>query len=262
MPRYAIGVEYDGAGFSGWQRLTKAGAHDGATVQGVLEAALSAVADANVVTVCAGRTDAGVHAQCQVAHFDSEAARDLRAWTLGATTRLPPSVSVTWCRPVADDFNARFSAVARRYRYRILNRRVRPALARQWLSWHWRPLDAATMHRAAQALLGEHDFGAFRSSECEANHGRRELQHIEVRREGDLVVVDVQANAFLHHMVRNIVGSLLEVGAGAQDEAWIGGLLAGRDRRLAGPTAPADGLVFVGPLYPAAHGLPNEVTLA
>src|SRR5690606_27376783 len=118
------------------------------------------------------------------------------------------------------------------------------------------------MHRAAQALLGEHDFGAFRSSECEATHGRRELQHIEVRREGDLVVVDVQANAFLHHMVRNIVGSLLEVGAGAQDEAWIGGLLAGRDRRLAGPTAPAGGLVFLGPLYPAMHGLPDEVTLA
>ena len=262
MPRYAIGVEYDGAGFSGWQRLTKPGAPDPATVQGVLEAALSSVADAHVVTVCAGRTDAGVHAQCQVAHFDSQAVRDLRAWTLGATTRLPPSVSVTWCRPVADDFSARFSAVARRYRYRILNRRVRPALARQWLSWHWRPLDAAAMHRAAQALLGEHDFGAFRSAECEAHHGRRELQHIEVRREGDLVVVDVQANAFLHHMVRNIVGSLLEVGAGAQDEAWIAGLLAGRDRRLAGPTAPADGLVFVGPLYPAAHGLPDEVTLA
>jgi len=262
VPRYAIGVEYDGAGFSGWQRLTRPGAHDDATVQGVLETALSSVADADVATVCAGRTDAGVHAQCQVAHFDSGAVRDPRAWTLGATTRLPPSVSVTWCRPVADDFSARFSAVARRYRYRILNRRVRPALARQWLSWHWRPLDAAAMHRAAQALLGEHDFGAFRSSECEATHGRRELQHIEVRREGDLVVVDVQANAFLHHMVRNIVGSLLEVGAGAQDEAWIGGLLAGRDRRLAGPTAPAGGLVFLGPLYPAMHGLPDEVTLA
>jgi len=262
VPRYAIGVEYDGTGFSGWQRLTRAGARDEATVQGVLEAALGSVADAVVATVCAGRTDAGVHAQCQVAHFDSGATRDLRAWTLGATTRLPPSVSVTWCQTVADDFSARFSAVARRYRYRILNRRVRPALARQWLSWHWRPLDAAAMHRAAQALLGEHDFGAFRSSECEASHGRREMQHIAVRREGDLVVIDVQANAFLHHMVRNIVGSLLEVGAGAQGEDWMGELLAGCDRRRAGPTAPAGGLVFVGPLYPAVHGLPGEVTLA
>lgn len=259
MPRYAIGVEYDGGGFRGWQRLTPPGVADEATVQGVLEAALSSVADAPVATVCAGRTDAGVHAQCQVAHFDSEARRDPRAWTLGTSTRLPPAVSAVWCRPVADDFNARFSAVARRYRYRILNRQVRPALARQWLSWHWRPLDADAMHRAAQALVGEHDFGAFRSAECEATHGRRDLQRIAVSREGDVVTIDVQANAFLHHMVRNITGSLLEVGAGARDEAWIAGLLAGRDRRLAGPTAPPTGLVFVGPLYPRACGLPGEV---
>ena len=260
--RYAIGVEYDGGGFRGWQRLTQPGVEDESTVQGVLEKALSSVADTPIDTVCAGRTDAGVHAQCQVVHFDSAVARDLRAWTLGATTRLPPSVSVTWCRPVAADFNARFSARARRYRYRILNRQVRPALGRQWLSWHWRPLDAAAMHRAAQALLGEHDFGAFRSSECEAAHGRRELQRVAVSREGDVVTIDVQANAFLHHMVRNIVGSLLEVGAGARGEAWMGELLAGRDRRLAGPTAPAAGLVFLGPLYPPDAGLPAEVTLA
>ncbi len=262
MQRYAIGVEYDGSGFRGWQRLSKPGQPDPETVQGVLETALSSVADAQVSTVCAGRTDAGVHAQCQVAHFDSEAVRDPRAWTLGTTTRLPPSVSVVWCRPVADDFSARFSAVARRYRYRILNRQVRPALGRQWLSWHWRPLDAQAMHRAAQALLGEHDFGAFRSAECEASHGRRELQRIAVERDGDMVVVEVQANAFLHHMVRNIVGSLLEVGARARDEDWIGELLAARDRTLAGPTAPAAGLVFTGPLYPASRGLPREVTLA
>jgi len=260
VPRYAIGVEYDGGGFRGWQRLTQPGMPDENTIQGALETALSSVADAPVATVCAGRTDAGVHAQCQVVHFDSDAVRDPRAWTLGATTRLPPAVSVVWCRPVADDFNARFSAVARRYRYRILNRQVRPALGRQWLSWHWRPLDAGAMHRAAQALVGEHDFGAFRSSECEATHGRRELQRIAVTREGELVTIDVQANAFLHHMVRNIVGSLLEVGAGAQAEAWIAELLEGRDRRLAGPTAPAEGLVFVGPLYAAVHGLPPEVT--
>ena len=261
MPRYAIGVEYDGAGFSGWQRLTRPGAHDDATVQGVLETALSSVADANVVTVCAGRTDAGVHAQCQVAHFDSGAVRDPRAWTLGATTRLPSSVSVTWCRPVADDFSARFSAVARRYRYRILNRRVRPALARQWLSWHWRPLDAAAMHRAAQALLGEKDFNAFRTVHCQAPHAVRDLQELSIVREGEQVTVEIQANAFLHHMVRNIVGSLLMVGRGEKPEGWIAELLAGRDRTVAGPTAPADGLVFLGPLYPADWGLPGEVTL-
>ncbi|WP_202844620.1 tRNA pseudouridine(38-40) synthase TruA [Luteimonas saliphila] len=259
MPRYAIGVEYDGSEFRGWQRLTQADAVDDRTVQGVLEAALSSVADAPVKTVCAGRTDAGVHAQCQVAHFDSGAMRDPRAWTLGTTTRLPPSVSLVWCRPVADGFNARFSAVARRYRYRVLNRPVRPALARQWLSWHWRPLDADAMHRAAQALLGEHDFGAFRSAECEATHARRDLQRITVAREGEVVVIDVQANAFLHHMVRNIVGSLLEVGAGARPEAWIADLLATRDRTRAGPTAPAAGLVFVGPLYPPIWSLPANV---
>ena len=259
MQRYAIGVEYDGSGFRGWQRLSKAGQPDPDTVQGVLEAALSSVADAPVATVCAGRTDAGVHAHCQVVHFDSDAARDPRAWTLGATTHLPPSVAVVWCRPVDDAFSARFSAVARRYRYRILNRQVRPALGRQWLSWVWSPLDAAAMHRAAQALLGEHDFDAFRSAECEASHARRELQHVSVSREGDMVTVEVQANAFLHHMVRNIVGSLREVGRGARPEAWMAELLAGRDRTRAGPTAPAAGLVFVGPRYPRRWPLPEQV---
>jgi tRNA pseudouridine38-40 synthase len=259
VQRYALGVEYDGSGFRGWQRLSKPGQPDPDTVQGVLEEALSSVAAAPVSTVCAGRTDAGVHAQCQVVHFDSEAARDPRAWTLGATTRLPPSVSVVWCRPVDAAFNARFSAVARRYRYRILNRQVRPALGRQWLAWVWSPLDADAMHRAAQALVGEHDFEAFRSAECEAAHARRELQHIAVARDGDIVTVDVQANAFLHHMVRNIVGSLLEVGRGARPEDWIAELLAGRDRTRAGPTASPGGLVFLGPRYPRTWPLPEEV---
>jgi tRNA pseudouridine38-40 synthase len=257
--RYAIGVEYDGGAFRGWQRLSRPGVPEEETVQGVLETALSRVADAPVSTVCAGRTDAGVHGQCQVVHFDSDAPRATRAWVLGTTTQLPPSVSVRWCVPVDGDFSARFSAVARRYRYRLLNRQVRPALGRQYLSWDWRPLDAGVMHRAAQALVGEHDFEAFRSVQCQAAHARRELQHIAVTREGDIVTVDVQANAFLHHMVRNIVGSLLEVGCGAQPEGWIAGLLAGRDRTRAGATAPADGLTFIGPLYPRQWGLPDEV---
>lgn len=260
--RLALGVEYDGTAFSGWQRLDRPGAPGGEpTVQAALEEALASVADAPVSTVCSGRTDAGVHARCNVVHFDAPVAREPRAWVLGTTSRLPPAVSVRWCVPVADGFNARFGAVARRYRYRILNRSVRPALHRQYLSWVRRPLDAAAMHQAAQALVGEHDFSAFRTVHCQAPHARRALHAIAVARDGDEVRVDVQANAFLHHMVRNIVGSLLEVGTGSRDAAWIGELLAARDRTLAGPTAPAAGLCFLGPLYPPQWGLPPEVTL-
>ncbi len=256
--RYALGVEYDGSEFQGWQQL---GEHGGASVQATLQDALSSVADAPIQVVCAGRTDAGVHGECQVVHFDSDARREPRGWMLGTTTRLPPSVAVRWCLPVAQDFHARFSARARRYRYRLVNRQVRPALHRQSLSWERRPLDAAAMDQAAQALLGENDFGAFRSAQCQALHARRELQSIHVRRDGEVVEVNVQANAFLHHMVRNIVGSLILVGTGEKPVTWIRELLAGRDRTVAGPTAPPQGLVFIGPLYPAEWLLPAEVTL-
>ncbi|WP_203321682.1 tRNA pseudouridine(38-40) synthase TruA [Pseudoxanthomonas beigongshangi] len=259
--RYALGVEYDGSGFQGWQRLSKSGTPDETSVQSVLENALSRVANAQVDTICAGRTDAGVHAQCQVVHFDSDAPRDPRSWVLGATANLPPAVCVRWCQPMPDDFNARFSARARRYRYRLVNRMVRPALERHMLSWERMPLDADAMHRAAQALLGENDFNAFRTVHCQSPHAFRDLQAISVRREGEQVRVDVQANAFLHHMVRNIVGSLLVVGRGEKPESWIAELLAGRDRTVAGPTAPPDGLVFVSPLYPSHWRLPPEVTL-
>lgn len=267
--RYALGVEYDGSGFSGWQRLNKPGdtpagarpPRSEPTVQAALEDALSFVAGRPIEVVCAGRTDAGVHAAAQVVHFDGPPGRELRGWVLGTTSRLPPAVCVRWCVPVADDFHARFSARARRYRYRILNRAVRPALERQYLSWERRPLDADAMHRAAQALLGENDFSAFRTVQCQAPHPRRDLQEISVRREGDVVAIEVQANAFLHHMVRNIVGSLLPVGRGEQDEGWLGELLAGRDRTVAGPTAPSAGLVFLGPRYPAQWQLPAEVTV-
>lgn len=260
--RLALGVEYDGTAFSGWQRLTKPGEQGGLpTLQGALETALGSVANAPVATVCSGRTDAGVHARCNVVHFDSDAHRDMRGWVLGTTSRLPHDMSVLWCVPAADDFNARFSAVARRYRYRILNRSVRPALHRQFQSWVRTPLDAAAMHDAAQQLVGEHDFSSFRTVHCQAPHARRDLQSISVHREGDEVWVDVQANAFLHHMVRNIVGSLLEVGGGSRKAAWIGEVLAARDRTVAGPTAPAAGLCFLGPLYPPQWGLPAGVTL-
>lgn len=259
--RYALGVEYDGGDFSGWQRLSQPGTAGPPTVQAALERALSEVADAPVATVCAGRTDAGVHARCQVVHFDSQARREPRGWMLGATSRLPPAVAVRWCVPVGDDFHARFSARARRYRYRIVNRPVRAALERQYLAWCRQPLDAQAMHRAAQALVGEHDFSSFRTVHCQAPHARRELQRIAVERVGEELAVELQANAFLHHMVRNIVGSLLEVGAGERPGAWIAELLAARDRALAGTTAPAAGLLFLGPLYPPECGLPEEVTL-
>ncbi|MGY1457821.1 tRNA pseudouridine(38-40) synthase TruA [Luteimonas sp. A534] len=260
--RYALGIEYDGSAFLGWQRLARAGVESLETLQGTLEAALSKVANTPVATICAGRTDSGVHARCNVVHFDSEAGRVPRNWMLGTTSLLPPSMAVRWCSEVGDDFNARFSARARRYRYSILNRPVRPALGHQYLSWSRRSLDAEAMHRAAQALVGEFDFTSFRTVHCQAPHARRDLQQISVVREGDVIIVEIQANAFLHHMVRNIVGSLLAVGEGSRPVHWIAEVLAARDRTIAGPTAPAGGLVFLGPLYPADCGLPDEVTLA
>ncbi|BBD79649.1 tRNA pseudouridine(38-40) synthase TruA [Aerosticca soli] len=253
--RIALGIEYEGTDFLGWQRL----AH-GATVQAAIEAALSKVAAHPVTVTCAGRTDAGVHARCQVVHFDTEAQRPMRGWTLGACALLPTAVAVLWAHEVDPAFHARFSARSRRYRYRILNRPVRPALDARQLAWEPRPLDAARMHEAAQALLGEHDFGAFRAASCQAAHARRAVFGLEVRRQGEKVIVDIEANAFLHHMVRNIVGSLLPVGRGERPVTWLAELLAGRDREAAGPTAPAAGLTFLGPRYEAHWGLPAEVS--
>jgi tRNA pseudouridine38-40 synthase len=254
--RYALGIEYDGSGFLGWQRHT-----GGPTVQAAVEAALSYVADAAIEVVCAGRTDAGVHAACQVVHYDSDAPRLPRARLMGGNTRLPTAVRIHWCRPVAADFHARYGARARRYRYTLLNRAVAPAMQRQFVSWERLPLDADRMHFAAQALIGEHDFSAFRTAACQARHPRRDMHSISVRRTGDAIAFELQANAFLHHMVRNIVGTLLLVGRGDQPEEWPAELLAGRDRTVAGPTAPAEGLVFLGPRYPAEAGLPAESTL-
>jgi len=260
--RFALGIEYDGSGFSGWQRLSQPGTSDpDASLQAALETALSRVADAPVATVCAGRTDAGVHARCQVVHLDTDSVRDIRGWILGTTANLPSALAVRWCVPVDPDFSARFSARARRYRYRILNRSARPGLERQYLGWDYRPLDAEKMHAAAQALLGERDFSSFRSAQCQASHARRNLHNIGVRRSGDEVVMEVQGNAFLHHMVRNIVGSLLLVGCGERPPEWIAELLEKRDRTKAGPTAPSAGLLFLGPLYPRRWGLPEEACL-
>jgi tRNA pseudouridine38-40 synthase len=254
--RYALGIEYEGTDFNGWQRLSHA-----PSVQGALESALSFVADHPVEVVCAGRTDAGVHGSGQVVHFDSEAVRPLQAWQMGGNSRLPGSVAILWAQPVAAEFHARFSARARRYRYRLLNRRVRPALQARFQSWEPRPLDAEAMHAAARVLLGTHDFSAFRTAQCQAPNPVRDLQAISVERSGDELLIQVQANAFLHHMVRNIVGSLMVVGRGEASAAWLGDVLAGRDRTLAGPTAPAAGLTFVGPRYPREWNLPEAVCL-
>jgi tRNA pseudouridine38-40 synthase len=202
-----------------------------------------------------------VHARCQVVHFDTHAERDSRAWVLGATSRLPHPVAVLWARAMPDDFHARFSARARRYRYAILNRAIRPALDARFLSWERAPLDAGAMHAAAQVLLGEQDFSSFRAVSCQAHHARRNIIAIDVRRDGERVIVEIEANAFLHHMVRNIVGSLLEVGRGERPAGWIAELLAARDRNVAGVTATPQGLTFLGPLYPAEWKLPSEVTL-
>ncbi|TAN06987.1 MAG: tRNA pseudouridine(38-40) synthase TruA [Rhodanobacteraceae bacterium] len=254
--RIALGIEYDGTGYFGWQRLSH-----GPSVQAEVEAALAFVANHPVAVTCSGRTDAGVHARCQVVHFDTAAERDPRGWVLGTTARLPPGIAVLWARPVPDDFSARFSARARRYRYTLLNRPVRPALDARFVTWERVPLDASAMQAAAQLLLGEQDFSAFRAASCEARHPYRCVRAISVTRIGARVVVDVEANAFLHHMVRNIVGSLLEVGRGVRPGAWIAELLAARDRTLAGATALPQGLVFVGPRYPAQWHLPPMVTL-
>ena len=251
--RIALGIEYDGTDFLGWQRLTH-----GNTVQAAIEAALSFVADAPVEVTCAGRTDAGVHARCQVVHFDTDAERSERSWRLGANSRLPHSVAVLWAQPVADGFHARYGAVARRYRYVILNRPVRAALDARYVTWERVPLDAEAMQAAAQALVGEHDFSAFRAVSCQAHSARRDVREIAVRRTGEQVIIEIEANAFLHHMVRNIVGSLLPVGRGERPPGWVGELLRGGDRTAAGPTAPPNGLCFLGPRYPAPFGLPGD----
>lgn len=251
--RLAAGIEYDGSGFYGWQRQRQS-----PTVQECLESALSRVADHPLVVHCAGRTDTGVHAHCQVVHFDTPAERLERSWVLGANTHLHPGISVLWVRPVEKDFHARFSATRRRYRYRMLNRWVRPAIARGRVAWVRQPLDAERMHEAAQALLGEHDFSSFRAVGCQAKTPVREIHRLEVSRRGSEVVVDIEANAFVYHMVRNIAGTLIPVGKGEKPVSWPGEVLAATDRTVAGPTAPAEGLYFVAPSYPDYPQLPVD----
>ncbi len=251
MSRYAAGVEYVGTGFNGWQALRGL-----RTVQSELEKALSTTADHAVTVTAAGRTDAGVHALQQVIHFDSDAQRTNHAWLLGTNTRLPPDVSLRWIQPIALGFHARHLAVRRRYRYVIHNHRARGALMFRRAGWWPQVLDATAMHAAGQHLLGENDFSAFRDSQCQSPTAMRRVESVDVRRHGDFVVIDVCGNAFLHHMVRNITGTLALVGLGKQPVDWVADVLASRDRRRAGMTAPADGLYFVGPEYAAEFALP------
>lgn len=250
MNRFAACVEYRGTAYAGWQIQPHA-----PSVQACVQQALSRVADHPVAVVCSGRTDAGVHSLGQVIHFDAAVRRPDHAWVFGANTHLPADISLRWARPVPADFHARYSALAREYRYLILDHPARSALFADRAAHSRHRLDAAPMHTAAQALVGERDFSAFRAAGCQSSTPMRRVERIEVRRHGDLVVMDIRANAFLHHMVRNIAGSLLVVGRGLRPPDWIGELLASRDRRRGGATAPARGLYFLRVMYPEEYGL-------
>lgn len=251
--RYAFGIEYDGSEFSGWQ----AQRHAVRTVQGVVEKAVAKVANHPVEVICAGRTDAGVHGTGQVIHFDSDAERSERSWVFGTNANLPKDVCVLWARPVTDDFHARFSAQGRAYRYVIFNRAVRPTFLARRVTWAHRPLDVGPMGEAARHLLGEHDFSSYRAVACQAKSPVRTIHRLEVWREGPYVHIEVEANAFLHHMVRNIAGVLMAIGTGEQPPEWADEVLKARDRRLGGVTAPPHGLYLIRVDYPEAFGIPR-----
>jgi tRNA pseudouridine38-40 synthase len=251
--RIALGIEYDGAAFHGWQRQSAPVLH---TVQAAVEAALSQVADHPVSVVCAGRTDTGVHATGQVVHFDAQTDRGAKAWIRGTNSLLPPAARVLWAQAVSDDFHARFSALNRRYRYLIQESPVEPAILARQITHVREKLDAEHMHAAAQHLLGERDFSAFRAAGCQSKTPWREVQHLRVTRIGGYVVIDIQANAFLQHMVRNITGVLLEIGAGRKPPGWSAEILASRNRTLAAVTAKPYGLYLVQVQYPPQFGLP------
>ena len=252
--RIALGIEYNGSEFSGWQMQS----HGTRTVQEHIELALAKVADHPIKVICAGRTDTGVHATSQVVHFDTESERLSKAWVMGTNVHLPADVSVVWAKQVDKEFSARFSAFKRAYRYIIFNRRARPGIHASQVSWIYDDLNVEAMHEAAQALIGEHDFSSFRSSVCQAKHAVRVMESIDVVRDGDYIYIDVRANAFLHHMVRNIVGSLLMIGRRERSVSWMAELLIGKDRTKAGPTAVATGLYLVAVEYPPEYGLPSH----
>lgn len=251
--RWAICVEYDGGAYHGWQAQD-----DVRTVQVTVEQALSKVANHPVRVACCGRTDTGVHATGQVAHFDSLAERPAHAWVFGANRFLPADISLRWAQAVPAEFHARFAAQSRDYRYLILNHPARSALFANRATVCRHPLDVRAMAKAGELLVGEHDFSAFRAAGCQAKSPVRTLHYLHVERQGDFVVINVRANAFLQHMVRNLTGSLLAIGRGERPPAWMAELLIGRDRRKAGAAAPPYGLYFLGPHYPAHYNLPQR----
>ncbi|MCC5879851.1 MAG: tRNA pseudouridine(38-40) synthase TruA [Idiomarina sp.] len=250
--RIALGIEYSGQNYYGWQRQPGM-----PTVQGKLEQALSKIADHPVQVTCAGRTDAGVHATGQVVNFDTDVVRADAAWTLGVNSNLPKDIAVRWTHPVSEDFDARFSATARRYRYVIYNSPTRPAILAPGVTHIYHALDVDKMRAAAPLLLGEHDFSAFRAAHCQSHTPFRDLRHIEVTQRGSYILVEVMANAFLHHMVRNIVGSLIVIGQGEQAPEWMSELLSSKDRTRAAATAKPNGLYLVDVTYPDHFALPR-----
>ncbi|MFZ2289711.1 MAG: tRNA pseudouridine(38-40) synthase TruA [Halopseudomonas yangmingensis] len=252
--RIAACIEYRGTAYRGWQRQQPGVA----SVQEAVEQALSRVANHPVQVSCAGRTDAGVHASSQVIHFDSNARRAPLNWIHGVNANLPADISMSWACVVPDSFHARFSAMARRYRYVIYNDPVRPAHLAHEVTWNYRPLDLARMQRAARALVGGHDFTSYRAIACQAKSPVKTVHHLELIRFGRFIVLDIRANAFLHHMVRNIAGVLMQIGTGERPEEWAAEVLAARDRRAGGLTAPAYGLYLVDVTYPEQYELPQR----
>jgi tRNA pseudouridine38-40 synthase len=251
LVKLAAIVEYDGTDYSGWQSQPHS-----SSIQQEVETALSFVAGEPVQAVCAGRTDTGVHAAAQVIHFETSAIRTPRAWVLGTNTRLPAAIALNWAAEVSPDFHARHKVERRSYRYYILNRSARSALQRHRTAWIHRPLDAGKLDQAARVLLGEHDFSAFRSVECQSKTAVRKVDHLQVTRSGDYVSVEIRATAFLHHMVRNIVGTLIDLMDSADAPARMREILLSGNRRQAGPTAPAAGLYFWQAHYPERYGIP------
>lgn len=250
--KIALGIEYDGSRYFGWQRQESVD-----SVQQQLERALSIVANSPVEVFCAGRTDAGVHGTGQVIHFETEVNRPLQSWCFGTNAHLPDDIAVKWAVEVNEDFHARFSATARRYRYIIFNSKLRSAILPKGVTHYHFPLDEYKMHQAGQFLLGENDFSSFRAAKCQSHTPWRNIHHLNVSRQGHYVIVDIQANAFVHHMVRNIVGTLLEIGQGKQPIEWAKWVLEQRDREKAAPTAKAEGLYLVEVHYPEHFGIPK-----
>jgi tRNA pseudouridine38-40 synthase len=251
--RLALGISYNGHAYDGWQSQPS-----GRTVQDRLEAALARFAAQPVSTVCAGRTDAGVHGLMQVVHLDTPLARENFSWVRGPNAFLPPDIAVQWAQPVPEPFHARNSAIARRYAYVLLESPVRPSVEAGRVGWVFRPLDIDAMRSAAQRLLGEHDFTSFRASACQAPSPIKTLRRIDITRRGAYWRFEFEANAFLHHMIRNLMGCLLQVGQGLKPAGWISQVLAARDRDAAAPTFSPDGLYFLGPVYDAGWGLPER----